>query len=170
MYREMVTLDKNHIEGKQNETEKVEGHDPDISYQPLAAPPPYSLFVSSHDETKPTPMYMHPALNLLIIRSQHPYPIMPLTESILEEEIEWIDSHLIWSFINLFLGCIVLGVPSVSLSLLIKRYKQEHNFPRAIKLSKFLYKVNIFITLGFLLLALFLTISFIAVAGTIDSD
>ncbi|CAF1088293.1 unnamed protein product [Adineta ricciae] len=162
----MTTSDKNHIEEKQNESENAEGHDPDISYQPPAVPPPYSLVVSSHDETKPTPMYMHPALNLLIIRSRHPYPIMPLTESILDEEMESIDSHLIWSTINLLLGCLVLGVPSLSLSLLIKRYKQERDFRRAIRLSKFVYRINIFVTLGFLLLSLFLIISFIAVAGT----
>ncbi|CAF0847570.1 unnamed protein product [Adineta ricciae] len=164
----MATSDKNDIEEKQSETENVEGHDPDISYQLPAAPPPYSSVVSSHDETNPTPMYMHPAPNLLVIRSRHPYPIMPLAESVLEEEIEYIDSHLVWSSISLFMGCIVLGATSLSLSLLIKRYKRERNVRRAIWLSKYVYRLNIFITLGFLLSSLFLTISFVAVAGTRD--
>ena len=68
-----------------------------------------------------------------------------------------IHDYMIWSMINVFIGCILLGVVAVSLSWQTKNRKREGNIEASQRISKITLICNILIT-GIFFLAIAVTI------------
>ena len=109
--------------------------------------PPGGYHVSS---TVPTTSIYRSTPSEMVIKTQDP----PIDPRDMPSETAGIFDYMIWSVINVIVGGIVLGVPSLILSVFTRRYKRQGNA----KVAK---------TLSVITLTLNIIVSFIAMVGLV---
>ena len=104
------------------------------------------------------PSSIHVVANNPVETNNHPISNVKSESSRTTMSAESVDisEYMVWSTVNLFVGAIILGIPSIILSKLTRRFKRQDNLKVSKILSTITLAYNIFVSIAALIGLVFL--------------